>query len=269
MPAEEQCAAGRPVREQCVWKRRRNRQQPVGPDVRRNRDHRSRRRRGRLIRSDLPSRGHPHGRYGTRKYACAHGFAHDTSTICTGGASRHYSANPGAAPLVKQHAVGRTLRQTRPWRGMRIVIAGGTGLPRRSARGGLRRRRPRRPRTDPQSARRRVTARFRAPACPASRASAGSRTARADRGRRRSTAPTRSSTSPAKASATAGGRRSARPSCATAASSRRAAWPPPSAPRPRLRVLVSGSAVGYYGTSGDEPKTESSPARRRLSRAHL
>ena len=128
MPAEEQCAARRSVREQCVWKRRRNRRQPVGPDVRRNGDDGSRRRRGRLIRSDLPRPGHPHGRYGTRKYACARGFAHDTSTICTGGASRHYSANPGAAPLVKQHAVGRARRQKRPWRGMRIVIAGGTGF---------------------------------------------------------------------------------------------------------------------------------------------
>ena len=35
------------------------------------------------------------------------------------------------------------------------------------------------------------------------------------------------------------------------------------------RVLVSGSAVGYYGASGDEAKTEDSHARRWLPRAHL
>ena len=80
------------------------------------------------------------------------------------------------------------------------------------------------------------------------------------RGRRRSTAPMRSSICPAKASPIGDGTSSANTTCTRAGCCPRGVSPRRLRTRRGHRLyLVSGSAVGYYGAHGDEIVTEATP----------
>ena len=135
------------------------------------------------------------------------------------------------------------------------------GVSRQSARGGVGRGGARRPRADPRPAAG-ETGTTRAPASPASPVSAGTPTARAVRGRAALDGAD-ARRQPGRDESIADGRLDAAAQAAlrdsrivrhASAGGRPivgAATPPP--------VFISGSGVGYYGASGDEPKTEASP----------